>query len=117
MIDLSEKYKNITWKWTAETDEAILDFYSGRTTAIDLLNTKDEKDSKNKISSVPCILHYYIAMSYVINISDDMNTTTVDEEKALEHLQKFSEFCADWEHMDSAIWGRVESELERLKQK
>jgi tetratricopeptide (TPR) repeat protein len=117
ILELSEKYKDTKLKWAAKTDAAILDFYSGRTTAADLLNTKGETDTERKISAVPCILHYYVAMSYVINISDDKNTTTIDEEKAREHLQRFNDFCANWENGDAAIGGRVETELERLKQK
>jgi hypothetical protein len=54
-------------------------------------------------------------MSYVINISHDENTTTVNDEKAREHLRKYKDSCED--EGEFAFNGRIEMELERLEQK
>ncbi|MBN1165437.1 MAG: tetratricopeptide repeat protein [Candidatus Krumholzibacteriota bacterium] len=115
ILDLSEKLSDVEWKWFSETERAVLDFYLGRTLVQDLLKLQEGIESPVDAKHQRCLLNYYIALSFVINISPDPSSTSINQENAREYLEKCVDFCAGYE--DPTFYGRVEMELERLDQK
>jgi serine/threonine protein kinase/Flp pilus assembly protein TadD len=113
ITDFSKKYTDIKGTWTVERELGILDFYSNRIAASDLLEKKKGKYTARRMSPGQCIIDYYVAMSYVIDITAENNITSIDDENAREYLRKFSDCCVDLG--DFAFDGRVKMELERLK--
>jgi hypothetical protein len=77
----------------------LLDFYAGEISEEDLLK-----------AVLPCMGHYYIGMSYLINVKAAPTASSVDTARALEHFEQcLSLYEDDWETAD-----RVKRELRRL---